>query len=29
MRRVPADDPALTVHGDAAVLAGWLGATAF
>jgi uncharacterized protein (TIGR03083 family) len=29
LRRVPADDPALTVYGDASVLAGWLAGTAF
>jgi uncharacterized protein (TIGR03083 family) len=29
LRRAPADGPALTVHGDPAVLARWLGATAF
>ena len=29
LRRAPADDPALTVYGDASVLAGWLTATAF
>jgi predicted lipid carrier protein YhbT len=29
LRRAAADDPALTVYGDASVLAGWLTATAF
>jgi len=29
VRRRPADDPALTVHGDPAVLAGWLAETSF
>ncbi|HEY1618449.1 MAG TPA: maleylpyruvate isomerase family mycothiol-dependent enzyme [Streptosporangiaceae bacterium] len=29
LRRTPADAPALTVHGDPAVLTRWLGATAF
>jgi uncharacterized protein (TIGR03083 family) len=29
LRRTPADVPALTVHGDPAVLTRWLGATAF
>ncbi|MGH3394052.1 MAG: maleylpyruvate isomerase family mycothiol-dependent enzyme [Streptosporangiaceae bacterium] len=29
MRRAPAGDPALTVYGDASVLAGWLAGTAF
>jgi uncharacterized protein (TIGR03083 family) len=27
--RLPAADPAITVHGDTALLAGWLGATSF
>jgi hypothetical protein len=27
--RLPADDPALTVHGDAGLLAGWLAQTSF
>jgi hypothetical protein len=29
MRRRPASDPAVTVHGDSAVLDGWLASTAF
>jgi uncharacterized protein (TIGR03083 family) len=29
LRRLPADDPAVAVHGDAALLAGWLAQTPF
>jgi hypothetical protein len=29
MRRLPADDPSITVHGDAGLLAGWLAGTQF
>jgi uncharacterized protein (TIGR03083 family) len=29
LRRLPADDPSITVHGDAGLLAGWLAGTQF